>query len=240
MKTLQKQISLFTEEQSTSSPEDSHASHTAQQESDLERKITATSGRTCLERYGRFNRAGSWGKTYAALLIGMTGWYSTKCKLIWSLRATKCSRFYFQLAPSTLPIEETGYGLLPTTQSMGMLPTPQAIDGNGQGRKLRLKKDCKRDPNQPGSWSGDLKDYAVTGMLPTPAARDYKGARTAEALQESGRNHTNSLPDTYAQTGKSSQLNPRFVAEMMGFPPSWTELPFQSGEQNLSKATATP
>ena len=39
------------------------------------------------------------------------------------------------------------------------------------------------------------------------------------------------------QTGKNSQLNPRFVAEMMGFPPNWTELPFQSGEQSQSKVT---
>ena len=30
--------------------------------------------------------------------------------------------------------------------------------------------------------------------------------------------------------GKTSQLNPQFVAEMMGFPPNWTELPFLSGE----------
>jgi hypothetical protein len=40
-------------------------------------------------------------------------------------------------------------------------------------------------------------------------------------------------------TGQTSQLNPRFVAEMMGFPVDWTELPFQSGEQNQSKDTAT-
>jgi len=39
--------------------------------------------------------------------------------------------------------------------------------------------------------------------------------------------------------GSFSPLNPRFVAEMMGFPPNWTELPFQSGEQNQSKPTAT-
>lgn len=32
--------------------------------------------------------------------------------------------------------------------------------------------------------------------------------------------------------GKTSQLNPLFVAEMMGFPPDWTVLPFQSGGRN--------
>jgi DNA-cytosine methyltransferase len=38
---------------------------------------------------------------------------------------------------------------------------------------------------------------------------------------------------TQQKTGTTSQLNPRFVAEMMGFPPNWTELPFLSGEKNL-------
>ena len=30
--------------------------------------------------------------------------------------------------------------------------------------------------------------------------------------------------------GKTSQLNPQFVAEMMGFPTDWTILPFLNGE----------
>jgi hypothetical protein len=44
----------------------------------------------------------------------------------------------------------------------------------------------------------------------------------------------------YLQTSKTSQLNPRFVAEMMGFPPNWTELPFQSGETKASKDMVMP
>jgi hypothetical protein len=202
----------------------------------------------------------------AALLVGMEGWYSTRCKLTWKLKGTKYNRLYFQLQVSALaPTEGTGFGLLPTVKSQqdckpqreltngknishktgteygihlsqmakaGLLPTPQAIDGNGTGRELRLKKDCNRDPNQPGSWRGDLKDYAIQGMLPTPATRDYKGARSTESLEEAGRNQTNSLPDAFAQPGKTSQLNPRFVLEMMGFPPDWTELPFLNGETN--------
>jgi len=39
--------------------------------------------------------------------------------------------------------------------------------------------------------------------------------------------------------GVRSHLNPRFVGEMMGFPPNWTELPFQSGEQKVLKDTET-
>jgi hypothetical protein len=34
------------------------------------------------------------------------------------------------------------------------------------------------------------------------------------------------------QTGKTSQLSPLFVEEMMGFPKGWTASPFQSGDEN--------
>jgi hypothetical protein len=42
------------------------------------------------------------------------------------------------------------------------------------------------------------------------------------------------------QTGKTSQLNPLFVAEMMGFPTDWTILPFQNGETKASKDMEMP
>jgi len=54
----------------------------------------------------------------------------------------------------------------------------------------------------------------------------FKGARSTEALEEAGRIHTNSLPDAFAQDGKTSQLNPLFVEEMMGFPEGWMESPY--------------
>lgn len=71
-----------------------------------------------------------------------------------------------------------------------------------------------------------------TKLLPTPATQDWKGARSEEALEEAGRNRTNSLPDSFAQPGQTSQLSPHFVLEMMGFPTNWTELPFLNGETN--------
>lgn len=39
------------------------------------------------------------------------------------------------------------------------------------------------------------------------------------------------------QVGKNSRLSPQFVAEMMGFPPDWTALPFRPGADNPSKPT---
>jgi hypothetical protein len=77
------------------------------------------------------------------------------------------------------------------------------------------------------------------GMLPTPTARDYKGGNSLNHLTRveinlKGKikdNHLNQLPNyVKIMTGKTSQLNPLFVEEMMGYPPNWTALPFQNGE----------
>ena len=248
METSQRQISLFGKDKSTSLQGDSRASRTAKQESALERKMTATSGRRCLEQFEKFNRPGLWAKTFVALLIGMEGWYSMKCRLTWKMKATKSHRFYFQLVPSTHPIEGIGFGLL---------ATPQAIDGQGKGKGLRLKTG-NRNPESPGSWRGDLKDYAHLGMLPTPATRDYKGGNSIDHLtrkdKSEGNSHQDQLPNYIKlKTGSSSQLNPQFVMEMMGFPPDWTLMPFlkesntqenqspsQSGETNPSKPEEMP
>ena len=224
MKTSQKQILLFTEEQLTSSPEDSPVNPTQWQASDLEKKMSDTSGQRCLERFGKFSRHGLWAKTFSALLIGQEGWYSTKCRLIWKLKGTKYNRMYFQLAPSTLRTDEIGFGLL---------PTPTAMDSTGATANMKSSQ-----VKEGSMHSVTLSRWA--GMLPTPATRDWKGARSEEALEEAGRNHTNSLPDSFAQPGKTSQLNPPFVMEMMGFPTDWTLLPFLSGETSQSKPEEMP
>lgn len=276
------------------SPEAFHASPTQQPGSDWEQPILATSGRRCLEQFEKFNHAGSWAKMFAALLVGTRGWSSTRCKLTWRLKGTKFSRYYFQLAPLTRRTEGIGFGLLPTVTAMdstsatakmkftqvkegsmhsvtlnraltmGLLPTPQAIDGSGKGRKLRLKKDSNRDPNQAGSWRGDLKDYAAMNLLPTPkssdsnnpgvhgqggqdlrtvvamsmnllptptASSDAKGGCTRPNAKRQKDTLAHAMHGMVGETGKTSQLNPRFVAEMMGFPVNWTELPFQVGKE---------
>jgi hypothetical protein len=110
-----------------------------------------------------------------------------------------------------------------------MLPTPIAGDWKGQRRK--------------DGTASMLSGKASLGMLPTPAARDWKGSRTKEKIEErkiqGKQTDEGTRPGKFAQYGKSSQLNPRFVMEMMGFPPDWTELPFLNGETNPSKQEET-
>lgn len=155
--------------------------------------------------------------------------------------------------PSERRTEGIEFGLLPTVQTQGLkrcnsqgktefmplelLPTPMATDIHHAERVAELKKRgakglrC-RDKGEAGA--NGLTDWMdFHGMLPTPTARDYKGSASMESIQRRKRNHlTNNLSDVYAQRGKTSQLNPRFVSEMMGFPVDWTVLPFLNGGKN--------
>ncbi len=135
-------------------------------------------------------------------------------------------------------------GMLPTVQTQGL----KVCDGNGKTQFYPVEllptpsaaeaTNYTRIYNPASQMGRSLTALAVNGMLPTPTARDFKGARTKEALEKSGRSNKNNLPDQFARTGKTSRLNPRFVAEMMGFPTDWTELPSRNGEKNRSKPTA--
>ena len=180
----------------------------------------ATCGPLCLESFARFNRATFWAKMFTASLIGRTGWYSSRCVLTWNLSATKSHRMYFRLRVSTLPTEGIESGLLLT-------PTTSEPVHDLEKFKARMEK----YPN--GTTMPNLATQ-VHGMLPTPLSSDNGEKIT-------GLENQNSLTKMARElTGKTSQLSPLFVEEMMGFPENWTASPFQSGEENPSKPTATP
>jgi len=64
-----------------------------------------------------------------------------------------------------------------------------------------------------------------TKLLPTPMAQEHD--------KITGKENQDSLTKRARQlTGKTSQLSPLFVEEMMGFPQGWTVSPFQSGEES--------
>ncbi len=170
--------------------------------------------------------------------------------VILNVKDIPSSRYLYRLAPSLhsqLNGKKKPNGLSDFLDFYGMLlPTPVASDagvGAVMGKNDRIivtPKGKIRKINQKGHvWSVGLGRMAE--LLPTPTARDWKGAASLESLEKRGRiPEKNSLPDFFARTGKSFQLNPLFVAEMMGFPPSWTILPFLSEEKNPSKDTETP
>ena len=193
---------------------------------------------------------------FAASLVGMKGWFSTRCALTWKVKATKSSRSYLVLQASTRRTAGTESGLLLTpttreepvhldkfkarmekypngttmpnlaTQVQQMLPTPVAWDGNGGG--ARKPKDGKANAL---GYSLTLKDRAAAGMLPTPSATsDPKGDATRTDPKRQRDTLAYALHDP--ERGKTSHLSPLFVEEMMGFPKGWTASPFQNGEGN--------
>ena len=146
MKILKKQISESGEGESMSSPVDSPASPSAWPDSERERLITATSGRSLNGLYEKSSPLGWLVKT----LVESSQWYSPAMRLKWeakrlySERITEkeycydssmslkpfvttlsekdipSGRLLFRLVPSERRIEGTGCGLLPTVQTQGL------------------------------------------------------------------------------------------------------------------------
>jgi hypothetical protein len=117
---------------------------------------------------------------------------------------------------------------------VGMLPTPGACDVEGAPKRPDM---ITQSPG--GNWyrtsdttgtkfGAKLQDVAQ--LLPTPTASDYHARGDQPGWD--GSDLVSTMHKITEADGKTSQLNPRFVAEMMGFPPDWTELPFQSGDKN--------
>lgn len=256
METSKNSTRQLTLEELISSQEDFPVNPTPSQESEWARKTNATCGPRCVESFGKFSRVGSWAKTFAALLVGMEGWYSTRCKLTWKLKGTKSHRLFFQLVPSVHHTEGIEFGLLLTpttreevmdqekfkarmekydngttvpnlaTQVVGMLPTPTAYDYNTPRSQEAWDKAKEKYGD---ALQNPLKQMASFNMLPTPKCQEERG----NASKDRGKfNLTDEVARVWKPPGKSSQLSPLFVEEMMGFPKNWTALPFQSGEEN--------
>ena len=174
--------------------------------------------------------------------------------VILSVKDIPSSRCLFQLVPSVPRTEGTVSGLLPTpiasdfkvrgpgSQQKGLpeiiremlLPTPTATEIHHWQRVERWKRQGRTSMHE--TEDGEKNPNGLTDFL------DFHGLLpTLEHIGRKGKNpRQGGLPDSFAQTGRSFQLNPLFVAEMMGFPTSWTVLPFLPGGSSPSRDTGTP
>ena len=121
----------------------------------------------------------------------------------------------------------------------GLLPTPTAMEVKHSNRVKGLKEQGAK-----GMYSrknGALRPNGLTDFLDfhyllTPMAADGMRANmNMQALKNHNKEKAN-LSEQIAHKvgGGTSQLNPLFVEEMMGFPLMWTALPFlsPSGDKN--------
>ena len=174
--------------------------------------------------------------------------------VILSVKDIPSSRCLFRLVPSVPRTEGTVSGLLPTpiasdfkvrgpgSQQKGLpeiiremlLPTPTATEIHHWQRVERWKRQGRTSMHE--TEDGEKNPNGLTDFL------DFHGLLpTLEHIGRKGKNpRQGGLPDSFAQTGRSFQLNPLFVAEMMGFPMSWTVLPFLPGGSSPSRDTGTP
>ena len=187
----------------------SRASHSAQPEVKKENQTLVISGLKCCELSRHTGLLG----LLVKMLLESSIWHSTRCVLIWKTKDTASNRLLFQLAASTPRTNGSGSGFLLTPTATQIMPTEERYEKRKAYRASVGRK-----------WVAGCLAEQLAQMYPTPTARDYKGARSSEALAASGRSQNNSLPDRFSQPGKTSQLNPRFVEEMMGYPIGWTEL----------------
>lgn len=174
--------------------------------------------------------------------------------VILSVKDIPSSLCLFRLVPSVPRTEGTVSGLLPTpiasdfkvrgpgSQQKGLpeiiremlLPTPTATEIHHWQRVERWKRQGRTSMHE--TEDGEKNPNGLTDFL------DFHGLLpTLEHIGRKGKNpRQGGLPDSFAQTGRSFQLNPLFVAEMMGFPTSWTVLPFLPGGSSPSRDTGTP
>lgn len=247
---------------STSSQEAFLASPFLTRESERERKTTATSGRKCCERYGRYSPLGSLVKT----LLESSRWYSPAVSLKWeaktlfSERITRygkdgsstssrpsaktlnardipSSRLLFRLVPSARRTGGTGCG----SSQGALLPTPAVMED---------RRKPNGDTERQKKLMSNLNPYSIAELLPTPVTQGLKVQDGDDSMRpmplellptprascmnpgtpkdrKDGKTRDSELNHRVAKAfGATSQLNPLFVAEMMGFPREWLTLPF--------------
>jgi hypothetical protein len=171
--------------------------------------MTVTSGQRCSGLYKNASPVGCLVKT----LLESSTWDSKIVYLTWNGKATKSNRLLFQLAPSTPRTDEIGCGLLPTPRAKGAETYETRAKRKGHKMAMSYLESAVGHPD-------------FYKMLPTPSARDYKGARKPDTMEATGRNaDTNSLPDALEfKDGTNRRLSPLFVEWMMGYPIDHTAL----------------
>jgi hypothetical protein len=152
----------------TSSPEGFPANHSQPQESERDETMNDISFRQCWTLFGMSDRHGASLRTFAGFLISNLEKYSPRLSHHWKGKATRSSRFVFQLAPSKPLIGEIDSGLLPV-----ILNTPNVMDSLPVRSPEAMQRQMEN--NRPGRTQPPTLREQI-GMLATPSANPPKSA----------------------------------------------------------------
>jgi len=236
---------------------DCHVNHSALPAKEKAQRMTAIYGQKCIEQYERLSRHGLLQKMFLEYLLLKTEWYSKASNLTWKIQAIPYStQLKLVLKPSKRHIAETEFGLLPTVLTQGLkickdrksvfvslklLPTPTGmIPGDVNMEKLDARRErVKKESGNGNRFGVTLNELCKKGLLPTPRVGGQENYETRAKRKGHAIAMSYLESNLQFQTGTSSQLNALFVAEMMGFPPDWTVLPFKNGAGKVSRLMAT-
>ena len=258
-KTSEKYEASYTQE-SLFSQVGFHANHSQSQGSNEARMTTVTSGLKCCELYRKQSPLGS----LVRMLLGSSTWHSTKCVLTWKVKVTKSNRSLFQLAPLTRRIEETGFGLWATPNSMDSLPARQSEDcsTNQKNREGRSRSGNLREQVvHPQMWPTPTVDNSAnvnpkenrfrclvravneSVMWPTPSANEDAAGTPNGNMQKMLGNHPE-IRGTTQEEWQRGSLNPTWVAWLMGYPTEWlncvdSEMPSSRKSRQKSSDAST-
>ena len=126
-----------------------------------DRRMTATSGRTCCKLLHKNDRLGAVSKTFMVT----SAWASTKCYLTWKPKATPAGRLLFQLAASMRHTSDSEPSLFPTpTANEDAAGTP-----NGKMQRMLGNHPAIRGTT-PEEWkTGSLNPQFVEWLMGYPA-----------------------------------------------------------------------
>ncbi len=104
----------------------------------------------------------------------------------------------------------------------GLLPTPRV--GGQEGYETRK---ARQGHEKAVSYLEAAVEWQMSmGMLPTPTCNDLKNVTLCPSQVDRNDSIVKRIVQQDPEAGKTSQLNPLFVEEMMGFPRYWTLMPF--------------
>lgn len=142
-------------------------------------------------------------------------------------------------------LENEGYEIIPFLLPACAVNAPHKRErvwfiaysqSNGDRRRLcNVEKTYGRfgKPEKHGKNESEFRDTSAEPNVTNTNSIKLQGGATRSDPKRQSDTLAHHIHGINGEPGKTFQLNPLFVAEMMGFPVNWTELPFQNGETKV-------